>query len=226
LYSELRREKSIALVVLRDDSSDHRRQISTSEVRIDVTCENVRVNFARNAARTSDEHRKSTPILTVGDWSELAIGIDEKHKCWALTPSPLSGQIIPKGNAICFPMRGRQWVKLLEALAESDSGVAADVHAVATKLDVLPPRSNLPRDSRARTAELRRGHTAELLLGHQAWRKRLSQILTDLTRKFRRHISGPDGGDPVLRLDGDEVLCGFVVRYLFRDDSGHLRFGR
>ncbi len=48
-------------------------------------------------------------FFTVEKWSDLAIGIDEAWKYWAITPAPQPGQQFPMGKAKELPLNGKQW---------------------------------------------------------------------------------------------------------------------
>lgn len=169
---------------------------------------------------------RAEPRLKVSDWSDLALGIDEKRRVWAITPPPAKGAIFTKGDAIAVPVRKGDGLTLLETLADSSTGQSADIYAVASKLGLMPPSSSLQPDGRARPDSLRRGQTDEINLRGEPWRKKLNDVLSDVGRRLRRVVLGPVGkGDSAFSMGGKTVNCGFVVRHLHRDEGGHLRFG-
>lgn len=220
-------EHAIGLVELAEQKRQNTNQQPAESLESNLRSDAISVSAAGAGPLVEEASTtEAEPLLTVSDWSELAIGVDEKHKLWAVTPVPSVGSRFPKRQAIQLPLGGRRWRKLLELLAESTTGNQADAYAFAAALDILPPSPSLPREPRAEAAALRRGYTENLSMQTPPWKRKLKNTLSDLGRKLRQRVAGPTGqGNLALLVDEESVRSGFVVRYLLRDANGHLTFG-
>ena len=62
------------------------------------------------AAEASDsDNGTAEPLFAVEHWSQLAIGIDEKWRFWAITPAPATGEIFKKTEAAEIKLPGDRW---------------------------------------------------------------------------------------------------------------------
>jgi hypothetical protein len=131
-----------------------------------------------------------------------------------------------KGKAVELPLAGDQWKQLLKTFADSKTGDRVDRWSLIRALDLLPLATDRDQDSRTcpRVIELDESGFGEERSPVIA---SLNQTLRNLSRRLRERVGGPKG-KPLgcLRVDGEEIHSGFVVRYLFQDDSRNLRFGQ
>jgi hypothetical protein len=165
------------------------------------------------------------PFFAVKHWSELAIGIDDHWRYWAITPAPAAGGKFKKTDACELKLPGERWKTLLKLLAESSSGNCCETTTLIQELGHLPPTSSLPRDSRARPGSLERELTSDLRQQAAAGLKPLRGNVGDLAQELRKQIAGPKGREKAaLGVDGQAVRSGFVVGFLVPDDEGHLVF--
>jgi hypothetical protein len=178
-------------------------------------------------APAPDQRVGSSPLLTVACWSDLALGIDESRRVWAVTPVPEVGEEFPKGRAIELDLAGEQWEVVLRLAATSPDGRTISREELARAFRFLPDPASLGRDHRAKRNADREGQTAGEGLAEQASgvRKQLRGALSDLRRRLKRAVGGPaDGGETLLHQERNVVTTGFVVRYLFSDGAPY-RFG-
>jgi len=96
---------------------------------------------------TPEAKAERQPLLSVKQWSELAIGIDEHKYYWALTPAPAVGGVLQKGSAIQLPLRGGRWPAVMKALADSPHPGKARRFDVLRELGLLPPPGTSRRNS-------------------------------------------------------------------------------
>ena len=166
------------------------------------------------------------PLFVVKHWSQLAIGIDEKWRFWAITPAPAAGEIFKKTEAREIKLPGDRWKALLKLLGESPSGNCCDAADAIRDLGYLPPTTDLPQDGRANRKNLQSGYTADLREQMSASLGRLKDALSDLARELRGQVQGPKGRDQkaALRSDQQTVRSGFVVGFLAPDSKRHLIF--
>lgn len=170
--------------------------------------------------------KKKTPLLKVDEWSALALGVDEKRRVWAITPPPGEGAVFEKQKSVRIGFRRGNGRKLLELLANSTTGKAVPILEVAIALDLLPPSSSVPYDSRGRRESVQEGHTHDLSSKGNVLRRKLNSVLSEVGRSLRRSIDGPIRPvDVGLSMDDKSVNSGFIVRHLLRDNNRFLRFG-
>lgn len=157
-------------------------------------------------------------LLTVSRWSELAIGIDETWKYWALTPAPEYGRHFAKSNAVELPLKGGQWKALLTALAGAAGSSRIDRADLFSRMGYQIPSIEELAFEKAQVDGL--NSSAGQVTS------RLNQVLKDLRRKLRRFVDGPDVPNPIpFSLDADSVTPEIRVAFLIRDAADKLVFG-
>ena len=119
-------------------------------------------------AEPDPEPESGLPLFSVEHWSQLAIGIDEHWRCWALTPAPAAGDAFKKTDSRELDLSGDRWKVLLKLLAESTSGNCCDVDAAIRGFGYSSPKSTLPRDGRARQRSLQNEYTDDLSVQNSA----------------------------------------------------------
>jgi hypothetical protein len=181
---------------------------------------------SQEAQQSSPTGAVSEPLFSVAQWSDLAIGIDDHWRYWAVTPVPAVGERFKKTDAHELKLPGDRWLKLLQLLGAASSGNLCGVQELMTAFGYLPPPSTVPRDSRARPGCIEAEVRAELSSQIRGDLRRLKDAVSDLSRELREQIDGPKGRNrqAALRVDGDIVRSGFVVGFLVPDDHGHLIF--
>lgn len=166
--------------------------------------------------------------LQVQDWSELAVGIDEKRQYWAFVPPPEEGKVVRKKNAKLLPLRGNRWKVFLEECARARFSKPIPEYIMTQALGYLVLSTDVPKDSRARPDQNEVSLVFDDGLKRVASlsRKKLRNALRDLSRELRELVDGPKGlGRTPLSLQGDEIIVAFKVRCLVPDGDGHLYFG-
>jgi len=166
-------------------------------------------------------------LLQIDHWSDLAIGIDEKGQYWAITPPPEQGELFKKAHAIELPLKGDRWRKVLETLAESESGHRVRRADLLQSLGYFSPSVMLvDRDSRALPGEIEHAQIQALETRFNVARKQLTMTLADLRRELGNLVrTGKNSSLKCLRADGDFMDAGFRVRYLTRGSNERLVFG-
>jgi len=223
----LHQERTMARIALRKWQSppaNSALKAETVNVQIEANQASVALQGAAFAGAPDQEEQGPDPLLTVKRWPDLAIGIDEKGAYWGISAVPSLGDTFPKSQAVQLPLAGEQWKLLLDAFAKSESGDRVERWALAKAMDCLPPASEQARDQRGRPLDL---EAAEGLGRQQSpVLHSLNQILRNLSRRLRGYVDGPTGRQlGCLRVEGQDIYSGFVVRYLLQDDNRNLRFG-
>ena len=165
-------------------------------------------------------------LLSIKHWSELAIGIDEQGRYWALVPAPEPGQPFKKSQAVELPLPGKRWNAVLNAFAASTTIETIRRGELIHAFGYLPPPIPTSRDRRAKPGAIESANIEGLEVRQLAAVKRLNTTLADLRRELGKLISVPsDRGSICLRSDEEVIRSGFRVRYLVRDESDRLTFG-
>ncbi len=224
----LHNELAIGLVELTEQSRQNPRPHSVEALDLNVHSSTINANVVSAGRSVSTATQtKPEPLLKVTNWSDLALGIDEKRQVWAISPPPTDGAVFPKKKASHIRMRRGMGLDLLEILADSDSGRSAQIGLVASKLGLQPPSASMPGDGRARGDALRSEYESDLSSKGSLWRRSLNSALAEVARRLRKSISGPVGpANSALSMDDKNVNSGFVVRHLHQDANRHLRFGQ
>jgi hypothetical protein len=217
-------EHAIGRLVLAADAKQAAR--TAEALHVNLHGNNIHINVAdKGVAAPPAPGKPVLPLLSVSAWEELALGIDETKRVWAITPPSADGAVFHKREAIRVPIRKGDGFTLLTALAESPTGRSADIYAVAARLGLMPPSSSLQPDGRSHRDALRRGQTDEMELRGAPWRKKLNDILSGIGARLRKVVMGPVGkGASALSMDEEFVTSGFIVRHLHQDENRHLRF--
>ncbi|WP_425613602.1 hypothetical protein NA78x_003437 [Anatilimnocola sp. NA78] len=179
-------------------------------------------------AEVAPEVKSDRPgaLLAVRDWSELAIGVDERGRHWALTPVPADGQHFRKSAAVELPLPPGRWEKVLSAFAESETGDQVKRLDLLSALGYFSAAKSTERDSRARPGQIEAAQVEGMVIRQQAALTRLKNTLADLRRELGMLVAGPNDRARIpLRVQGEYVLSGFKVRFLLLDDSGKWGFG-
>lgn len=184
-------------------------------------------NPASPAIQTVDPPKSKTPVLlTVARWSDLAIGIDENWRYWALTPAPQHGTQFQQSRAIELALVGERWKALLMAFAASETGNRVKRADLLQSLGYFSPGPASEQDRRARPGAIEEAQIEGMLIRMNVANKRLTTTLGDLRRELGKLVQGPSGRSSIcLQVNGDRVESGFVVRPLLRDEAGKLNFG-
>jgi hypothetical protein len=185
----------------------------------------VYTNSALHMSTEPNARETDAAVMSVQNWAELAIGIDEHRNFWALTPLPDFGSDFRISSALPLKFGGRRWPRLLEKLAESSDGCSAYSADVMAILGCVPSSSNVPHDRRVRRADSAGAVRYQLSNQKNAAHRTLIGGITDLNRKLRKQVGGPAGRNKsALFVDGDLVRSRFFVRALMKTD-GHVYFG-
>lgn len=177
------------------------------------------------SAELGDERSRGKPVLSVNMWSDLAIGIDQHWNYYAFTPPDLKGAVVKKEKGIRLDLRGKQWKMLLNELSKSEDGRSVPVQVLINLLG-SDTRSLVERERRARSMEIEAAHRAELTSKVNPSRRWLQGLVSDLSRKLGKQVSGPKGkGQAAISLNEGNVQAGFVTRALVPDSNRLLRFG-
>ena len=160
------------------------------------------------------------PVIQVGKWSDLGIGIAEDGEYLAITPCPEYGEVFPKKKSVALRLPGRQWQELLKLLAQSKHGNTADKRELMRSFGYAPGSI-----TDRRLAELKESPRSMQMLRRA--RTRLTGVIGDLGRKLRRQVEAKSPGKvAVLSVAKEQVVeAAFTVRYVKRDMAGKLRFG-
>lgn len=165
-------------------------------------------------------------LLKVKRWSDLAIGIDEEWRYWAISPAPDFGAVFKLSEAVELKLPGGRWKEVLKSLAESDTGDRVRRADLLSRLGFFVPGAPAERDGRARPGAVEAANIEGMTVRQTTALKRLTDALSDLRRDIGGFIDGPKDRQSIcLRTDSDLVLSGFVVRFLIRDESERPRFG-
>jgi len=174
-------------------------------------------------AKSEGTGEHNEPRITVKRWRDLAIGIDDKGRYLAVTPPPECGAVFPKEDSVELDLRGRRWKNLLDLLAQSEHGDAAE------KVDVMMALGYLKRGEIAENATLEelKDDAGKMKLLKTA-SDRLTTAIADPGREIRRQVKAPTAkGEVVLSVaEGKVVQAAFVTRYLIQGSDGKLRFGK
>lgn len=185
----------------------------------------ARIVLRERAKATTADPKKRPPLLTVADWGDLGIAIDDKRHVWAITPAPSLGEQLSIRKAHRLPIRGRL-IYLLELFASSADGTWTYRHDALRALGRLPAGSQVEVVRNVERKQLAADVRDELRSSGNFALDDLNKILSDLGHKFRIHVAGPKlEQGKAFYVDGDRVRCGFVVRPLIADESRHFRFG-
>jgi hypothetical protein len=200
-------------------------RVETQQVTIAVQANEVKVDLSATQPTADEAATGDLPKLSVSHWSDLAIGIDEHHKYYAITPAMELGDRFPKTKSIQLHLPGERWKTLLTVLAKSANGESVAVLDILRAWDLLRLPGQLDSDSRARPGELDSAARAELPRSVTVAKEDLGDSLRDLRRKLRKEVGGPSGNDRCLKLDGELIRAGFRVAYILLDEAEELRFG-
>jgi hypothetical protein len=177
------------------------------------------------AERDLPQESAQEPLLAVGRWSDLAIGIDGESRYWAILPVPAVGERFKKADAHELELVGDRWKRLLRLLADSPTGNCCDTATLMRELGYVPLASSLPRDGRARRENLEQELASDLPQRTDPSVRLLNNNLKDLRRELQQRVAGPKGrGKAPLLVDGGLVRSGFVVGFLVPDAERHLLF--
>lgn len=179
------------------------------------------------AMQTDDPPKSKTPVpLTVARWSDLAIGVDENWRYWALTPPPQPGTQFPQSRAIELALVGERWKALLMAFAAAETGNRVKRADLLQRLGYFSPGATREQDRRARPGAVEEANIEAMLIRMNVANKRLTATLGDLRRELGRLVQGPSGRSSIcLQVNGEWVESGFLVRPLLRDEAEKLNFG-
>jgi hypothetical protein len=229
LLSELEAERTAVRVEFRRRAAGPQPvHISASEVKVstqDCRVDAAAVTVAKKAP--ADRPADPQPLLAVERWSDLAIGIDEDWKYWALTPAPEIGEPFPKARAVELILPGERWKSLLKLATDSQDGRTISKMALAREFKYLDGESTLVGDSRARPGAVEEGQTVGSGLStiNKAL-ERLRDAVSDLRREVRAVVRGPEEKPPSVLAWSDKLIhTGFTVAVLVADESRHLHFG-
>jgi hypothetical protein len=165
------------------------------------------------------------PLLSINEWSDLAIGIDERSKCWAITPPPEPGKVFRKTKAVELPLPAGRWTTVLTALAESETGCVVARADLLYRMGLLSPGASFEVDKRAEPGAIEGEHVEGMQINVEGIRKTLNLTLADLRRKLRELVAVTNEDPICLKVDKELVRSGFVVRYLLQNEDGELTFG-
>ena len=192
--------------------------------------------YADGGSSTAVDPKPDDDRITVEDWGDLGIAIDEHGQYLAVYPAPERYGVFPREKAKILKLPGKQWKGLLNGLARSNNGNKVEKRDIMERFGYLragyrhpielpepdgvsgDPDDDLPD----RPAF---GETHAILKTAQS---RLTAAMADLGRKLRKQLNGPLGpGIPAVLSVAEEkyVESAFVVRHLVRGHDGKLRFG-
>lgn len=224
LMALLTQERSAATITLADQTAPPKPK-EFSEAVINVQKATINVDELQSAMAEATAEKDSQK-LSVGNWSDLAIGIDASRVAWALTPAPAIGQRFQKSKALRLRLRGTPWKRLVEELAKSPEGNTAPIAELAVAFGLLSPSSTVTVDKRAKPGEVREGTIAGLDSRGAVVRESVRKKVNDLARSLRSSVDGPKGDEgPCLWLEENHVHAGFTVQYLHREDNRTFTFG-
>lgn len=230
LLTLLYQERSAATMVLRSRQQsppaqpDGPRHLNVSVETCTITTPTVQVT----AADSRSPSRPSAPAsrLTIARWSDLALGVDEHHKAYAISPPPTEGAVVLKRAAHSIRLAGKRWTAFFNLILSSPDGRSVATEDLRRELELACGRSSQRRGRP--TVKRSRAQGDRLTERVEQADRVFQERLADLRRDLREQVQGPkpgQGSSPLLEDDGKTVQLGFVVRALVQDENRHWRFG-